>query len=159
MACGVFLYHYKDLGTQTFKMGSHYSFGYLKHKLWSKVRNRPDLFSGRQRATYYWKALDESYNFALDRTSIQSLLAKLWGSKVMVILAGAISGVPGEKSHLDVGLVDRCRVYYKGEDGGFLQVRAVMSLVCLCCPCSSQHQWCSNYALSTLCGLCVGLCE
>jgi hypothetical protein len=28
-------------------------------------------------------------------------------------------GVPGEKSHLDVGLVERHRVYYKGEGGGF----------------------------------------
>jgi len=28
-------------------------------------------------ATYRWKALDESYNFALDHTSIEGLLAKL----------------------------------------------------------------------------------
>ncbi len=31
-------------------------------------------------------------------------------------------GVPGEKSHLDVGSVERCRVYYKGEGDGFPQV-------------------------------------
>jgi len=41
---------------------------------------------------------------------------------------------PGEKSHLDVGPVERCRVYYTGEGGGFSQVRAVVSLVCQCCP-------------------------
>jgi hypothetical protein len=29
------------------------------------------------------------------------------------------AGVPGEKSHLDVGPVERSRVYYKGEGGGF----------------------------------------
>jgi hypothetical protein len=29
------------------------------------------------------------------------------------------SGVPGEKSHLDVGFVTSHRVYYKGEGGGF----------------------------------------
>jgi hypothetical protein len=29
------------------------------------------------------------------------------------------AGVPGEKNHLDVGLVERCRLYYKGEGGGF----------------------------------------
>jgi len=29
------------------------------------------------------------------------------------------SRVPGEKSHLDVGLMERSRVYYKGEGGGF----------------------------------------
>jgi hypothetical protein len=59
-----------------------------------KVKNRPDLLSFRQRATYHWKALDEGYNFALDRTSIQVLLAKLWGSKVAEVLTGAISGLP-----------------------------------------------------------------
>jgi hypothetical protein len=30
--------------------------------------------------------------------------------------------------------VERCRVYYKGEGGGFPQVQAVVSLVCPCCP-------------------------
>jgi hypothetical protein len=59
-----------------------------------KVENRPDLFSCKQRATYHWKALDKSYNFALDRTSTQGLLAKLWGSKVAKVPVGAISGLP-----------------------------------------------------------------
>jgi hypothetical protein len=44
------------------------------------------------------------------------------------------AGVLGEKSHLDVGPVERSRVYYKGEGGGFPQVWAVVSLVCPCCP-------------------------
>jgi hypothetical protein len=44
------------------------------------------------------------------------------------------TGVPGEKSHLDVGPVKRSKVYYKGEGGGFPQVRAVVSCVCMCCP-------------------------
>jgi hypothetical protein len=38
-------------------------------------------------------------------------------------------GVPKQKCHLDVGLVERHRVYYKGEGGGFLQVWAVVSFV------------------------------
>jgi hypothetical protein len=42
------------------------------------------------------------------------------------------SGVPGEKNHLDGGPVERCRVYYKGEGGGFPQVRTVVSLGCSC---------------------------
>jgi hypothetical protein len=29
----------------------------------------------------------------------------------------------GEKSHLDVGPMERCKVYYKGEGGGFPQVQ------------------------------------
>jgi hypothetical protein len=103
-----------------------------------KVGNRPDLLSYRERATYRWKALDESYNFALDHISIGGLLAKLWGSKVAGVPGGEISGLPlgspGKKSHLDVASVESYRVYYKGEGGGFPQVRAVVSLACLCCP-------------------------
>jgi len=44
-----------------------------------KVRNRPDLLGCKQGAAYRWKALDESYNLALDLTSIRGLLTKLWG--------------------------------------------------------------------------------
>jgi len=36
---------------------------------------------------------------------------------------------PETKCHLDVGLVERHIVYYKGEGGGFPQVRAVVNLV------------------------------
>jgi hypothetical protein len=134
------------------QMGSHCSFGHLKHKLWpkegresncqfdsqpQKVGNRPDLLSCRGRATYRWKALDESYNFSLDRIAIRGLLAKLCSSKVAGVPFGAISGLPlgspGKKSHLDVASVESCRVYYKGEGGGFPQVQAVVSLVCPCC--------------------------
>jgi hypothetical protein len=40
-------------------------------------------------------------------------------------------GSPWTKCHLDVGLVASHRVYYKGEGGGFPQVRAVVSLLSL----------------------------
>jgi hypothetical protein len=40
---------------------------------------------------------------------------------------------PWRFCHLDVGPMERCKVYYKGEGGGFPQVRAVVSLVCLSC--------------------------
>jgi len=112
------------------KMSSHCSFGHLKHKYGQKkgresncqfdsqpekVRNWSDLLVCRWHATYCWKALNESYNFALDYTSIRGLLAKLWGSKVAGVPVGAILGVPEEKSHLDVGPMERSRVYYKGK--------------------------------------------
>jgi len=155
-------------------MVSHYSFGHLKHKLWPKerlrvklpiwlptrkIRNWPDLLSCKQRAIYRWKALDESYNFASDRTSIQGLLAKLLGFKVAGVSASAISGLPleslGEKSHLDVGPMERCRVYYKGEGDGSPQVRAVVSLVCLCCPwfvlAPKVLQLCTNHLVWVVC--------
>jgi hypothetical protein len=35
---------------------------------------------------------------------------------------------------LDVAPVERHKVYYKGEGGGFPQVQAVVSLVCPGCP-------------------------
>jgi hypothetical protein len=59
-----------------------------------KVGNRPEILGCRRRATYLWKALDESYNFASDRTSIRGLIAKLWGFKVPGVPQGGISGLP-----------------------------------------------------------------
>jgi len=85
-----------------------------------------------------WKVLDEGYNFVLDFVSIGGLHTKLWGPKVTGIPTLAISGLPlggpGTKCHLDVGLVERHIIYYKGEGGGLLQVRAVVSLVNLKLP-------------------------
>jgi len=124
-----------------------------------KVKNRLDLLSYRGRATYCWKSLDESYNFASDCTSIGGLLAKLWGSKVAGVPTGGISGLPlgspEKKSHLDLASVESCRVYYKGEGGGFPQVRAVVNLVCLCCPwlvlAPKVLQLCTNHFVWVMC--------
>ncbi len=38
-------------------------------------------------------------------------------------------GTPETNCHLDVAPVERRKVYYKREGGGFLQIRAVMSFV------------------------------
>jgi hypothetical protein len=92
-----------------------------------RVRNRPlpDVQFGS--ATWRWKALDESYNFALNCIAIRGLLAKLWGSKVPGVPFGAISrfplGSPEKNSHLDVASVESCKIYYKGEGGGFPKSR------------------------------------
>jgi hypothetical protein len=98
-----------------------------------KVKNRPDFLACRGRATYHWKALDEDYNFASDLITIRGLHKKLWGSKIARLPTLAILGVPlgspETKSHLDVGFMERHRIYYKGEGGGFPQVRTVVSLV------------------------------
>jgi hypothetical protein len=63
--------------------------------------------------------------------------------------------IPREKSHLDVGPVERCRIYYKGEGGGFPQVRAVVSLVCPCCPwlvvTPKVFQLCTNHFVWGVC--------
>ncbi len=53
---------------------------------------------------------------------IGDLHTKLWPCKVLRVPTLAISGLPfgspGTKCHLDVGLVGRHIVYYKGEGAG-----------------------------------------
>ncbi len=77
--------------------------------------------------------MDEGYNFALDLISIKGMHTKLLGPKVARVPTLGISGLPfvsiGTKCHLDVGLVERHKIYYKGEGGGFPQVRAMVNLV------------------------------
>jgi len=73
--------------------------------------------------TYRYKALDEGYNFVSNLLSIKGLHTKLWRPKVAKVPTLAISGLPlespGTKSHLDLGPMERCRVYCKGEGGGY----------------------------------------
>jgi hypothetical protein len=59
-----------------FKMGLHDPWQFDSRPL--KVRNRPDLFPCKWCGTYYWKALDDGYNFSLDLISIRGLHTKLW---------------------------------------------------------------------------------
>jgi hypothetical protein len=101
------------------RMGSHGPFGHLNHKLWPnwqfdsrplKVRNRPNFFAYNWLTTYSWKALNEGYNFTSVLISIGGLHTKLWGPKI----AGLPLGNPETKFHLDVGLVERHTLYYKG---------------------------------------------
>jgi hypothetical protein len=124
-----------------------------------KVKNRPDFRARRQRATYRSKALDEGYNFALDFITIGGLHNKLCALKVVGVPIVAISGLslgsPETKNHLDVAPVERHRVYYKGEGGGFLQVRAAVSLVCSCCLwfvlAPKVFQLCTNHLVWVMC--------
>ncbi len=78
------------------------------------------------------------------------------GPKVVGIPTLGISelplGSPRTKCHLDVGLVERYKLYYKGEGGGFLTSLGLNeSCESEFAHGSSQHQKCSNYALTTLC--------
>jgi len=101
----------------------------------------------------------QGYNFASNFISIGGLHTKLWGSKVAEIPILAISGLPlgspGTKSHLDVGFVERHIIYYKGEGGGFPQVRAVVSLVSPSCPwlvlTPKVFQLCTKHLVLVLC--------
>jgi hypothetical protein len=129
-------------------MGLHDPFGHLKHKLWLKERPRvklvvwlPTIKSWESTrfccvqvvCVFLWQALDEDYNFALNFILIGGLHVKLWGPKIVGISTLEISrfplGSPRTKCHLDVGLVERHKVYYKGEGDGLPQVRTMVSLV------------------------------
>jgi hypothetical protein len=130
------------------KMGSHDPFGNLKHKLWPnngresnwqfdsrplKVNNWPNFLTCRWLATYRWKTLNKDYNFASHFISIGGLHTNLWGPKVARVSTLKISVLPlrspGTKCHLDVGLMERHKVYYKEEGRGFPQVWAVVSFM------------------------------
>jgi hypothetical protein len=123
------------------------------------VRNQPLPDVRFKTATRRWKVLDESYNFALDCIAIQGLFAKVWGSKVLGVPFGAILGLPlgspGKNNHLHVGPMESHRIYYKGEGGGFPQVRAMVSLVCPCCPwlvlTPRVLQLCTNHFVWVVC--------
>jgi hypothetical protein len=158
------------------KMGSHDPFGHLKHKLWPKEKPIVKLaiwlptiqsweltwFTRVQVACDMWKALDKGYKFALDLIWIRGLHAKLWAPKIAKVSTLIILGLPlgslGTKCHLDVGLVERHKVYYKGESGGFPQVQAMVSLVSLVhlsCPwfilAPKVLQLCTNHFVLVLC--------
>ncbi len=70
-------------------------------------------------------------------------------------ISGLHFGSPRKKSHLDVASVASCRVYYKGEGGGFPQVRAVVNLVCSCCAwlvlAPKVLQLCTNHFVWVVC--------
>jgi hypothetical protein len=98
-----------------------------------KVGNRPDPSVCRWSATHRWKALKESYKFALDLISIRGLSKELWTHKALGIqtrtISGLLLGSPGTKSHSDVSATKRHKEYYMGEGGGFPWIRAVVNLV------------------------------
>jgi len=102
-----------------------------------KVGNRLNLLGCRGRATYRWKAFMRATTFLQTASRFEVCSQSYGAPKSRESHLGRFRdfhlGVPGEKNHLDVAFVANHRVYYKGEGGGFPQVRAVVSLVCPCC--------------------------
>jgi hypothetical protein len=143
----IFLCHWKDIETQMSKMGLPDPFEYLKHKLWPKER------SGIKLAIWFLITKSrESTQFPCVQVAWDITLESFWQriqlcfrphfnpkstSEIVGVPTLTISGLPfgspGTKCHLDVGLVERHRIYYKGEGGGFPQVQAMVSLVSLSC--------------------------
>jgi len=148
-------------------MGLHHSFGYLKHKLWPKERSGVKLT--------IWLSTTKSWEltwFPCVQVPCDILLEsshpglQLWlrphfdRRSACKVMAPQSCGSPNfgnyrTKNHLDVGLVERCKVYYKGEGGVFPQVRAMVSFVSPNCPwlvlTSKVFQLCTNHFMLVLC--------
>jgi hypothetical protein len=108
-----------------------------------KVGNRPLPDIRFKSVTWRWKALKESYNFALDLVAIGFRSREIWTLKVSGFQPETISGLqlgsPGKKNHLDVVSTVKRREYFMGEGGGFPRVWAVVNLVCSSAHGLSQH--------------------
>ncbi len=59
-----------------------------------KIRNHPDFLACRWHAIYWWKALEEYYNFTLELTLIGVLYKKVCTSKVAGVPISRISRLP-----------------------------------------------------------------
>jgi len=102
-----------------------------------------------------WRGLQICFRSRRDRT----LQLGDMGVQSSETPTGTISGLQfgslGKKSHLDATSTASCRVYYKGEGGGFPQVWAVVSLVCPCCPwlvlAPRVLQLCTNHFVWVVC--------
>jgi hypothetical protein len=86
------------------KSNWQFDFQPLKVKNWLD----PGMCSGS--ATHRWKALKESYKFALNLIPIRGLRKKLWVAKVLGVQTMTVSrfllGSPGKKCHSNVGAAE-----------------------------------------------------
>jgi hypothetical protein len=146
------------------KMSSHGPFGHLKHKLWSKEESgvklvvRLPIIKSRESTRFpcvqvachislesYRQGLQLCFTLHLDQRSAE----KVMGPQIVRVLSLRI------KCHLHVAPMERHRVYYKGEGGGFPQVRAVVSFVSPNCSwlvlAPKVFQLCTNHLVLVLC--------
>jgi len=161
-----------------FKMGSPCSFGHLKHKLWPKegpgvklavwlpTRKSQEstrftwlqtmchklLESSRQKLQLFFRPHFDP-RFARKVMGLQSPGSPSW--RDFGTPTWESRGSPRRKKPFGCGPVERSRVYYKGEGGGFPQVRAMVNLVCPCCPwlvlAPKVFQLCTNHFVWVVC--------
>jgi hypothetical protein len=155
-------------------MVSHRPFGHLKHKLWPKegpgVKLAVWLPTTKSReSTQFpcvrmacdiplknsWRELQLCFRLHFNQRPARKVMAPQSCRSPNLGNFETPLGSLGIKSHLDVGPMERCKIYYKGEGGGFPQVRAVVSLVCPCCPwlilTPEVLQLCTNHLALVLC--------
>jgi hypothetical protein len=127
-----------------FKMASHDPFGHLKHKLWPKEGLRVKLgvklviwlpTTKSQESTRFpcmWHIVGKFSTRVITLLQTSSRLevcTESYGTQSCGKPYFGNFGILGTKCHLDVGLVERHIIYYKGEGGGFPQVLAVVNLL------------------------------
>jgi hypothetical protein len=159
------------------KMGLHCSFGHLKHKLWAKDGSGVNLsvwlpttksrestrFTCQQRKCHIplessqWE-LQLCFRLHLDQRFARKVMRfQSCGSPNLGDFGTPTWESRDKNVHLDVGPMDKHIVYYKGEDGGFPQVRVMVSLACSCCPwfilAPKVLQLCTNRLVWVLCRL------
>jgi hypothetical protein len=111
-----------------------------------KVGNRPLPDLQIESAKRRWKDLDEGYNFGSDLVAIRLCNRELWAPKVPGLQSGQFRdnfGTPTwesrEKKPFGCRLSGVAQRILYGEGGGFLRVRAVVSLVCQSARGLSKH--------------------
>jgi hypothetical protein len=157
-----------------FKIGSHHPFRHLKHKLWLKegpgVKLTIWLLTIKSQKSPWFHYVQAACNIPLEKLSTKNTfffrphLNRRSTHKVRGPQScespnfgnfGTFKSFGFDKSHLDVGLVERHKIYYKGEGGGFPQVWAVVSLVSSSCPwfvlAPKMLQLCTNHLVLILC--------
>jgi hypothetical protein len=155
-------------------MGSHDPFGHLKHKLWPKERPGVKLTiwlltTKTRESTRFtcvqvacdiplessWQGLQLCFRPHLNQRSASEVMGPQSHGSPNFGNFGTPTWESQDKCHLDVGLVERHRIYYKGEGGGFPQVRAMVSLVSPSCPwfllAPKVFQLCTNHLVLVLC--------
>jgi hypothetical protein len=129
-------------------MASHWPFGHLQPKLWSKegpgVKLAVWLPTTKRRESTSSRPPNWECDTSLERSRRglqvwsrphcdQTLQSRVMSSQSPGTPTGTISGLqlgsPGKKSHLDVASAEHRKEYYMREGGGFPRVRAVMLMV------------------------------
>ncbi len=122
------------------EMGSHDPFGHLKHKLWSKegsgvklprfkVLESPRFLCVQVVCHIMLESSQRGLKICFGPHINKRSTKKVMGPQSCRSPKFGNFGTLETKCHLDVGFVERHRVYYKGEGGGFPQVRAMVNLV------------------------------
>jgi hypothetical protein len=126
------------------KVGSHDPFGHLKQKFWPKegpeVKLAIWLPTIKSQESPWIPCVQVACDIPLQRSwqGLQLYFRPHVNRRSPHQIMGPQSckspnlgnfGTPETKCHLDVDLMERHRVYFKGEGGGFPQVWAMVSLV------------------------------